>query len=108
MHRYANPLRYQRIADAVLLLGTPTLTLIGSIGARRRSARLALVVLPLYVPVLIFGVSAVEGAVMGLGGRPQLLIFSAMLFAALALAPSPPPPRRIVRALNVRVSGLEV
>jgi heme exporter protein B len=76
-----------------LLLGTPTLTLIGSvgaalmIGARRGSALLALTVLPLYVPVLIFGVSAVEGEVMGLGGRAQLLILGAMLLAALALAP---------------------
>jgi len=42
---------------------------------------------PLYVPVLIFGVSGVEGAVMGLGGRAQLLILGAMLLAALALAP---------------------
>jgi heme exporter protein B len=76
-----------------LLLGTPSLTLIGSvgaalmIGARRGSALLALVVLPLYIPVLIFGVSAVEGALMGLGGRAQLLILGAMLLAALALAP---------------------
>jgi heme exporter protein B len=76
-----------------LLLGTPTLTLIGSIGAalmigaRRGSALLALIVLPLYIPVLIFGVSAVEGAVMGLGGRAQFLIQGAMLLAALALTP---------------------
>jgi heme exporter protein B len=76
-----------------LLLGTPTLTLIGSvgaalmIGARRGSALLALTVLPLYVPVLIFGVSAVEGEVMGLGGRDQFLIQGAMLLAALALTP---------------------
>jgi heme exporter protein B len=76
-----------------LLLGTSTLTLIGSvgaalmIGARRGSALLALVVLPLYIPVLIFGVSAVEGALMGQGGRAQLLILGAMLLAALALAP---------------------
>jgi heme exporter protein B len=76
-----------------LLLGTPTLTLIGSIGAalmigaRRASALLALIVLPLYIPVLIFGVSAVEGEVIGLGGRAQFLIQGAMLLAALALAP---------------------
>ena len=76
-----------------LLLGTPTLTLIGSIGAalmigaRRGSALLALLVLPLYIPVLIFGVSAVEGALMGLGGRAQFLILGAMLLAALALTP---------------------
>jgi heme exporter protein B len=76
-----------------LVLGTPTLTLIGSIGAalmiaaRRGSALLALIVLPLYIPVLIFGVSAVESAVMGLGGRAQFLIQGAMLLAALALTP---------------------
>ncbi|HLT02433.1 MAG TPA: heme exporter protein CcmB [Geminicoccaceae bacterium] len=76
-----------------LLLGTPTLTLIGSIGAalmigaRRGSTLLALIVLPLYIPVLIFGVSAIEGAVMGLGGRAQFLILGAMLLAALALTP---------------------
>jgi heme exporter protein B len=76
-----------------LLLGTPTLTLIGSIGAalllgaRRGSVLLALLVLPLYIPVLIFGVSAVEGEVMGLSGKPQLLILAAMLLGALALAP---------------------
>lgn len=76
-----------------LLLGTPTLTLIGSIGAalligaRRGSVLIALLVLPLYIPVLIFGVSAVEGVVMGLSGRPQFLILGAMLLAALALAP---------------------
>jgi heme exporter protein B len=76
-----------------LLLGTPVLTLIGSIGAalligaRRGSTLIALLVLPLYIPVLIFGVSAVEGEVMGLSGRPQLLILASMLLAALALAP---------------------
>jgi heme exporter protein B len=76
-----------------LLLGTPTLTLIGSIGAalmigaRRGGALLALIVLPLYIPVLIFGVSAVESTVMGLGGRAQFLILGAMLLAALALTP---------------------
>lgn len=76
-----------------LLLGTPTLVLIGSIGAalmigaRRGGALLALIVLPLYVPVLIFGVSAVEGELMGLGGRAQFLILAAMLLAALALTP---------------------
>jgi heme exporter protein B len=83
----------QGVLALALLLGTPTLTLIGSIGAalligaRRSSVLLALLVLPLYIPVLIFGVSAVEGEVMGLSGRPQLLILAAMLLAALALAP---------------------
>jgi heme exporter protein B len=76
-----------------LVIGTPTLTLVGGIaaalliGARRSSVLLALLVLPLYIPILIFGVGAVEGEVMGLSGRPQLLILAAMLLAALALAP---------------------
>jgi heme exporter protein B len=78
---------------AALLLGTPILTLIGGIGAalligaRRGSALMGLLVLPLYIPVLIFGVGAVEGDIMGLSGRPQLLILGAMLLTALALAP---------------------
>ena len=76
-----------------LLLGTPVLTLIGSvgaallIGARRGGVLIALLVLPLYIPILIFGVSAVEAEVMGLGGSAQLLILGAILLAALALAP---------------------
>lgn len=76
-----------------LLLGTPTLTLIGSIGAalllgsRRGSVLIALLVLPLYIPVLIFGVAAVEGVVLGLSGTAPLLILGAMLLAAVALAP---------------------
>ena len=47
---------------------------------------LALLVLPLYIPVLIFDVAVVEREVMGLTGRPQLLILAAMLLAAMALA----------------------
>jgi heme exporter protein B len=76
-----------------LLLGTPTLTLVGSIGAalllgsRRGSVLIALLVLPLYIPVLIFGVAAVEGIMLGLGGTAPLLILGAMLLAALALTP---------------------
>ena len=76
-----------------LLLGTPVLTLIGSvgaallIGARRGGVLIALLVLPLYIPILIFGVSAVEAKVMGLGGSAQLFILGAILLAALALTP---------------------
>ncbi len=82
-----------RVLALALLLGTPILTMIGSIGAallvgaRRGGVMIALLVLPLYIPILIFGVSAVEGEVMGLGGRPQLLILAAMLLTALSLAP---------------------
>ena len=64
-----------------LLLGTPILSLIGAVGAaltvglRRGGALIALLVLPLYVPVLIFGVGAVEGAVLDVGVRANLAIF---------------------------------
>ena len=76
-----------------LLLGTPSLSLIGavgaalSLGARRGGVLLSLLVLPLYIPVLIFGVAAVEQAVAGFAVRPHLLILTALLLAALPLAP---------------------
>ena len=74
-----------------LLLGTPALSLIGAIGAaltvgiRRGGALLSLVVLPLYVPVLIFGVAAVDAHRHGTGAGPHLMILAAMtLFAGVA------------------------
>ncbi len=76
-----------------MLIGTPSLSLFGAIGAaltlgaRRGGALVALLVLPLVLPVLIFGVGAVEAAVTGLGPRPHLLILGALLAAALPLAP---------------------
>jgi heme exporter protein B len=48
---------------------------------------LSLLVLPLYIPVLIFGVAASEAASMGFTARPHLLLLAALLLAALALAP---------------------
>jgi heme exporter protein B len=76
-----------------LLLGTPVLSLIGGIGAaltlgvRGGGVLLALLVLPLYVPVLVMGAGAVEMASAGLGGLGQLLILGAMLIVAAAFAP---------------------
>ena len=76
-----------------MLLGTPTLTLVGAIGAalvlgaRRGGVLISLLVLPLYVPVLIFGVAAVDGAIAGLAVRPHLTILAGFLLAALVLAP---------------------
>ncbi|MBM3733991.1 MAG: heme exporter protein CcmB, partial [Acidimicrobiia bacterium] len=73
--------------------GTPTLSLIGAIGAglilgaRRGGVLLALLVLPLFIPVLVFGVSAVEMAAQGLSPAASLLILGGMFLAALALAP---------------------
>jgi len=48
---------------------------------------LSLLVLPLYIPVLILGAGAVEGAISGLGARPHLLLLAAIAAAALPLAP---------------------
>ena len=62
-----------RILIASLLLGTPALSLIGAIGAaltlglRGGGALLALLVLPMYIPVLIFGAGAVEATAASLG-----------------------------------------
>lgn len=76
-----------------LLLGTPTLSLIGavgaalSLGARRGGVLLSLLVLPLYIPVLIFGVAAIEAAIGGFGARPHLLLLGALLAGAVVLAP---------------------
>ena len=76
-----------------MLLGTPSLSLIGAIGAaltlgaRRGGVLIPLLVLPLYVPVLIFGVSAIDADLAGLSSRPHLLILGAILLLALPLAP---------------------
>lgn len=78
---------------ASMVLATPTLSLIGAVGAsltlgaRRGGALVSLLVLPLYIPVLIFAVAAVDAAIGGLTPRPHLLILAAMLAAALPLAP---------------------
>ena len=76
-----------------LALGTPTLSLIGGIGAalilgsRRGGVLLSLLVLPLYIPVLIFGVGGVEAAITGFPVRPHLLLLGAFLLGALPLGP---------------------
>ncbi|MBC8268991.1 MAG: heme exporter protein CcmB [Rhodospirillaceae bacterium] len=76
-----------------LLLGTPSLSLIGAVGAalilgsRRGGVLLALLILPLYIPVLIFGVSAVDAVIGGFEANAQLLILGAFLMGALALCP---------------------
>ncbi|HZK90361.1 MAG TPA: heme exporter protein CcmB [Stellaceae bacterium] len=76
-----------------LLIGTPALSLLGAIaaaltlGARRPGVLSSLVVLPLYLPVLIFGAGAVEAGIAGTGARPHLLLLGALTLAALPLAP---------------------
>lgn len=81
------------ILIASLLLGTPTLSLIGAIGAaltlglRGGGALLALLVLPLYIPVLIFGAGAVEATAAALGAAAHLSILGALLLGTIVFAP---------------------
>jgi heme exporter protein B len=76
-----------------LLIGTPSLSLIGAIGAaltvglRGAGVLLSLLVLPLCAPVLIFGAGAVEAAQAGLGVAAHFSLLGAMLLVALFLAP---------------------
>ena len=76
-----------------LLIGTPVLSLIGAVGAavtlgaRRGGPLLAVLVLPLYVPALIFATSAVGAAAEGLPARPHLLLPASMLVVGLVVVP---------------------
>lgn len=76
-----------------LLIGTPALSLLGAIaaaltlGARRPGVLVALLVLPLYLPPLIFGTGAVEAVLAAEAARPHLLLLGAVTLAALPLAP---------------------
>ncbi len=102
-------LQYDLSAEALgmlmltLLLGTPALSLIGAIGAaltlglRGGGVLVALLVLPLFVPVLIFGAGAVEATVSGLGAEGHLSLLGAMLVLALLLGP-------LASAMALRVS----
>lgn len=86
-----------------LLLGTPVLSLIGAIGAaltlglRGGGVLVALLVLPLYIPVLIFGAGAVGAQASGLGAEAHLLLLGALLVFALVGAPW-------VTAMGLRIS----
>jgi heme exporter protein B len=76
-----------------LLIGTPILSLIGAIGAaltlgvRGGGVLLSLLVLPLYVPTLIFGAGAVQAQTSGLGAGGHLSLLAALLAMALFFAP---------------------
>jgi len=92
-------LQFDLDADALgvlvlaLLLGTPLLSLIGAIGAaltlgvRGGGVLLSLLVLPLYVPALIFGAGAVESHISGLGAGGHLSLLAALLTLAAFFAP---------------------
>lgn len=76
-----------------LLLGTPTLSLLGAIataltlGLRQGGVLLALIVLPLYIPVLIFAAGAVNNAMMSLPVQGEIALLGALLILSLTLAP---------------------
>jgi heme exporter protein B len=76
-----------------LLLGTPVLSLLGSIGAaltlgvRGGSVLLSLLILPLYIPVLIFGAGAVYANSVGLDSSGHFSLLGALLILALAFVP---------------------
>ena len=77
-----------------MLVGTPAISFLGAIGAaltlgaRRGGLLIALLVLPLYVPTLIFGISAIGAALLGPAGfQPSLLILAAISLFAAVLGP---------------------
>jgi heme exporter protein B len=81
------------VLGMALLLGTPCLSLIGAVGAaltlglRGGGVLVALLVLPLYIPVLIFGAGAVHAALAGTAAAPHLSLLGACLLIALVVAP---------------------
>jgi heme exporter protein B len=86
------------------LLGTPVLSLVAAIGValtvglRRGGLLLALIILPLYIPVLIFATSAVAATAMGLPAHGQFAMLGAFLALALGLAP-------LATGAALRISG---
>ena len=76
-----------------LLLGTPVLSLIGAIGAaltlglRGGGVLVAILVLPLYIPVLIFGAGAVDASIIGVSPQANLSLLGAVLALALVFSP---------------------
>jgi heme exporter protein B len=87
------PVAAMAAAMAALALGSAILSLLGAagaaltLGARRGGVLLPLLVLPLAIPVMIFGAAAIEAAASGLEARPYLLLEAAMLALAIPLAP---------------------
>jgi heme exporter protein B len=76
-----------------LLLGTPILSLLGAVGAaltvglKRGGLLLALLILPLYIPVLILGSGALQSALLGLPAQGQLLWLASLAALTVTLAP---------------------
>lgn len=91
--QYGLPANTLSILSVSLLIGTPILSLIGAIGAaltvglRGGGVLVSLLVLPLYVPVLIFGAGAVEAQTAGQGVAAHFALLGAFLLTSLVLVP---------------------
>ena len=79
---------------ATMLVGTPAISFLGAAGAaltlkaRRGGLLVALLVLPLYIPTLVFGISALSAALLGTGGfQPAFLILTAITLGSLVIGP---------------------
>jgi len=87
------PQQAQGVLFLTILIGTPILSLVGSIGVAltvglpKGGIILSILILPLYVPVLIFAASAIEAAAGGLDVSAQIYMLLAFLFLALSLSP---------------------
>ena len=87
------PLEAIIVLCIALLLGTPALSLIGAVGVgltvgvRKSGVLLSLVILPLYVPVLIFGAGAVQASMVSLDSTPHLLLLASFSLFSLAVCP---------------------
>jgi heme exporter protein B len=81
------------ILVASLLLGTPVLSLIGSIGAaltlglRGGGVLISILVLPLYIPALIFGAGAVDASIMGMSPAANLSLLAAFAIVSSLFSP---------------------
>lgn len=91
--QFALPSEAIPILMLALLIGTPILSLLGSVGAaltlglRGSGVLLTLLILPLYVPVLIFGAGAVDATMAGTGAESHLSLLGAILVLTLLVAP---------------------
>jgi heme exporter protein B len=87
------PLNYAWVLMGTLLLGTPILSCIGAIasaltlGLRGGGVLISLLVLPLFIPVLVFGSGAIESLQAGLGVQAYISILCAMLLPAVFFSP---------------------
>jgi len=91
--QYDLPANALAVLLASLLLGTPVLSLLGAAGAaltlgvRGAGALLGLLVLPLYVPVLVFGAGAVTASLSGINASAQLSLIGALLAVSSLIGP---------------------